>query len=155
MARVFGDDPVACDDLSAVEQCDVCSDVSPGWHSVPVEDIPDPEELIDINSIVLQAVRWANGSKKRQYGLVGLRHALIGQDTYSDGRPLGNGLLACPHFGALAYLRSAGRRFDDAVTNLRSRGLVDQRIVTTERGEYNSLHLTATGESHLTGVKTA
>jgi ATP-dependent DNA helicase RecQ len=153
MALVFGDDPVCCADLPSVEECDVCSVAAPLWHTVRVEDIPDPEQLIDINAIVLQAVRWSTGNEARNYGRAGLKRALMGQDTYAGGLPLGKGLMACPHFGALAYLRSADRRFDDAVVNLRNKGYLDLRNVKTVGSEYESLRLTPSGVAFLSGVE--
>ena len=151
MARVFGDDPVTCQQLHDVEECDVCSNNAPHWHSVRIEDIPDPEQLVDIKVIVLQAVRWSTSADNRRYGRLGLKLALTGMDTYRDGKPLGKGLMVCPQFGALSYLRSADRRFDEAVANLRSKGYLELENVSTERGEYQSLRLTEAGMSYLGG----
>jgi ATP-dependent DNA helicase RecQ len=152
MARVFGDDPLPCHAMPNVEECDVCSHSAPRWHSVRVEDIPDPEQLVDIKAIVLQAVRWSNAAGARKYGSLGLKLALTGMDAYPNGKPLGKGLMVCPQFGALSYLRAADRRFDDAVANLRSGGYLELDNVATERGEYRSLRLTQAGASYLSGV---
>jgi ATP-dependent DNA helicase RecQ len=66
---------------------------------------------------------------------------------------LGRGLLSCPQFGALKYLRGADRRLGVEIEQLLRSGQLERR--SARRGEdqqYESLALTASGLAYLTGV---
>lgn len=153
VAKVFGDVEITCGDTPGTQLCDVCDTARPGWHCVPLERVPDPERLVDLRAVVLQAVRWATQFSRGNYGMAGLRCALLGRESYPSGRPLGPGLLSCPQFGALKYLRGADRQLDHEIDQLLRHGLL-QRLETRRSGEepaYQSLALTEAGLHYLTG----
>jgi ATP-dependent DNA helicase RecQ len=157
VARTFGDAELDCLQIPDAEPCDVCDPARPHWHATPLEHVPDPEKLIDVETVILQAVRWAGGYKQGHYGEAGLKYALLGQDQLPSGRPLSSGILTCPQFGALKYLRGAQRRLSAELERLVRTGIVERRTVTRDTGgqSYETLSLTPLGLEHLTGIKVA
>lgn len=155
VARVFGDAPTECARLPGAELCDVCASARPHWHEVPLDRVPDPERLVDVETVILQAVRWATSFAGGSYSESGLRHALLGQEQYASGRQLGSGLLSCPQFGALKYLRGAARRLELEIDRLIKHAMITREQVRRrdpDTGSYGTLRLGDAGWRHLTGA---
>ncbi|MEZ5264701.1 MAG: RecQ family ATP-dependent DNA helicase [Acidimicrobiales bacterium] len=149
IAAVFGDPPVACragvDDL-----CDVCAGGPPPWHAVPLSMVPDPEQLIDAEHTVLQAVRWATRGTHR-YGEATLGAALLGLETIGTA-PITASLLRCPQFGAFRYVhdnRAAARHRRPAA---RRRVGAPHHLHRPQR-PYPALELTDAGRSRTGGFR--
>jgi ATP-dependent DNA helicase RecQ len=144
IGRHFGDAARACSDANG-RPCDVCLGRQPEWLAIPDHLVPDPELLVDVPLVVLQAITWSDRFSKGRYGEVGLKAAVLGSESLGEGRPLGAGLLSCPQFGALRHVRNGGHRWEEALKKLMSDGFVQR--VDAERGEtkYRSLALTAAG----------
>jgi ATP-dependent DNA helicase RecQ len=144
VSKHFGDDVRTCRALGA-QLCDVCDQSDHGWRSIPDHTVPDPELLVDVKLIVLQVVAWACGSSKGKYGEAGLKVAVLGQESFGEGRPLGAGLMSCPQFGALRHVASAAKRWDGAVSELISQGLVARENASHAGRSYATLALTEGG----------
>lgn len=151
--RAFGDAQVSCEDAAnSIEKCDVHARSGPPWHAVAPDLVIDPESLVDVGVVLLQAVRWANRFSGGKYGEVGLKAALCGKESLGPGRPLGRGLMSCPQFGALRYIRRNEKRLDEEVAALISRGAIARQEVVAEGRTYQSLVLTDAGIAFLDGV---
>lgn len=148
IARHFGDKALTCNP-SHQEVCDTCSHADPFWTSVPLSEIPDPENLLDVELETLRAVAWTNSYKSGRYGEKSLIAALIGRESMGEGRPIGAGLLNCPQYGALRYLRGAERRATSAVTGLVGSGAIVREATTKGTTSYNTLRLTDAGQRYL------
>ena len=144
--RAFGDDAGSCG--PAVDPCDVHTSGAPPWHEVPITDVVDPEQLVDAELVLLQAVRWST-FKDGSYGEVSLKAAVCGKESLGEGRPIGAGLLSCPQFGALRYLRSPDKRLDKATTSLLDGGFLERAQVSRGDRTYASLRLTEAGRARL------
>ncbi|WP_158169779.1 RecQ family ATP-dependent DNA helicase [Mycolicibacterium smegmatis] len=146
----FGDDVADCRSRGIVE-CDHCSGVTAPWTSLPDHAVPDPELLVNAELTVLQAVAWASSFRRGAYGEASLKAAVLGKESLGEGRPLGAGVLSCPQFGALRYVRSGERRWDEALDKLLKGGLISRRTVEREptRTPYQSLVLTPVGAQTL------
>jgi ATP-dependent DNA helicase RecQ len=166
ISEVFGDQGQTCIELNNPIRCDICSGGDgfldgqgpenvggggePPWAGVPDFDVPDPEESIDPELVVLMAVRWACSFEGGRYGKGSLSFALLGQDTFPNGRPLGDGWLRCPQFGALKFLRNPQDRFDRAISSLIDRGAIEEETVERDGHEpYVSLTITQIGRALL------
>jgi ATP-dependent DNA helicase RecQ len=143
----FGDVATPCGPDS--DPCDIHAEGAPPWYAVPIGDVVDPEELVDVELVLLQAVRWATRFEGGRYGEVGLRAALCGKESLGAGRPLGAGLLSCPQFGALRYLRSAEKRAEQATTALVRGGFLLRTSTTSNGRTYTTLELTEAGRARL------
>jgi ATP-dependent DNA helicase RecQ len=132
------------------QACDVCGGVEPPWAGIPDDRVPDPESLVDVGRVLLQAVAWASSLRQGRYGEVGLKAAVLGQEAV-NGRPLGRGLQYCPQFGALRYLRGASRRWDESVAEHIGAGRLVREQVQRESRSYTSLRLTDAGAVMLGG----
>jgi ATP-dependent DNA helicase RecQ len=150
VARHFGDEILGCTGRK-ITPCDVCNPQSAPWSSLADHLVADPELLINAELIVLQAVAWASGFRGGSYGETSLRAAVLGNESLGEGRPLGQGVLSCPQFGALRHVRGSEKRFDEALNQLRTKGLVERRTVQREgsHSRYQSLVLTALGAQTL------
>ncbi|MGY4867317.1 RecQ family ATP-dependent DNA helicase [Mycolicibacterium elephantis] len=146
----FGDDVADCKNRD-VEPCDVCSGEPAPWAAVPDHMVADPELLVNAELIALQAIAWASSFRRGAYGEASLKAAVLGRESMGDNRPLGAGVLNCPQFGALRHVRNGERRWDDAVNQLITQGLVERRTVVREGTQmsYQSLVLTALGAQTL------
>lgn len=147
----FGDPAQTCNDRH-VSQCDVCSTTMAPWISLDDHLVPDPELLVNAELSVLQAVAWASSFQKGSYGEVGLRAAVLGQETLANGVPLGPGLQNCPQFGALRHVRNGAKRWDAAVVALLDASMIERREVDAKGRHYNTLALTNLGARSL-GIK--
>jgi len=101
---------------------------------------------------VLQSVAWASAFRSGAYGEASLRSAVLGRDSLGAGRPLGAGVLNCPQFGALRYVRNGEKRWDEALHRLMNQQLVERRSIepkTEGRKSYQSLVLTPAGAQTL------
>ncbi|CAJ1493872.1 RecQ family ATP-dependent DNA helicase [[Mycobacterium] kokjensenii] len=147
VARHFGDEVSDCSSRD-IERCDVCDPQNPPWASLPDHLVADPELLINAELTVLQAVAWASRFRGGAYGEISLRAAVLGNDSLGPGRPLGQGVLNCPQFGALRHVRSGEKRWDDAVTQLIDKKLIERRNVQRDVSQtsYQTLALTPLGE---------
>lgn len=147
IAAAFSDPPIRCADDS--ERCDHCATETPSWHSVPISAVPDPEDFVDVALVALQAIAWANRTGTRGYARRSMCAALLGNETIGD-HPISPGLLRCPQFGALRYVRGSARQLDSALRAATERGLIEE--VTIESGERSwvSLRLTDAGR-HVVG----
>ncbi|GAA1817459.1 RecQ family ATP-dependent DNA helicase [Planosporangium flavigriseum] len=132
------------------EACDGCGGRSP-WLDLPASAVPDPELLVNVDLVVLQAVSWAGSLPKGRYGEFGLKQAVLGAETMPGGRPLGAGLQRCPQFGALRYVRANDRRWDEAVRGLIKGGQLAREEVQREGKPYSTLTLTPAGRQILGG----
>lgn len=150
----FGDQVPDCT-CRGIMPCDVCNPEPAPWSSVADHLVPDPELLVNAELIVLQAVAWSSGFRRGSYGLASLRAAVLGRESLGEGRPLGQGVLSCPQFGALRHVRGGERRFDEAVSQLIDKQLVERRTVLRENSQspYQTLVLTPLGAQTL-GVST-
>lgn len=150
VAHHFGDSVADCT-TRGITPCDACNAEKAPWSSVADHLVPDPELLVNAELIVLQAVAWSSGFRRGSYGLASLRAAVLGKETLGEGRPLGQGVLSCPQFGALRHVRGAERRFDGAVSQLLQKKLVDRRSVVRgdSQSQYQTLVLTAVGAQTL------
>lgn len=170
MVDYFGFPAEPCGPLH--QACDTCGGES-AWRDLPAAATPDPESLIDVDLTVLQAVRWAElattrpGSRRNggaagpgddgasgravaRYGEGGLRAAVLGVESLG-GRPLSPGLLRCPQFGALRYLRAREGRWNTAVDRLIADGLLSRERTTWQTRTYTALTLTDSGWQRLGG----
>jgi ATP-dependent DNA helicase RecQ len=150
IAAVFADPDVSCGDGGRT--CDICDGGAPFWHAFPLARVPDPETLVDVELVVLQAVLWATRGQARghprRYSEASLRATLCGTEVIGS-RPLPPALFNCPHFGALRYLRGRERRFDTAVEVLVERGLVKRTTSSYQERTYQTLELTDVGRAAL------
>ncbi|WP_203935883.1 RecQ family ATP-dependent DNA helicase [Planosporangium mesophilum] len=144
----FGFPPRDCEPDD--EACDGCGGRSP-WLDLPASAVPDPELLVNVDLVVLQAVAWAGTLTKGRYGEFGLKQAVLGAETMPGGRPLGAGLQRCPQFGALRYVRANDRRWDEAVRGLIKAGRITREDVQRQTGQYTTLTLTPAGRQILGG----
>lgn len=153
IATTFGDDPLDCHG-SGGRSCDVCTGSEPYWYDIPSSAVPDPETMVDVELVVLQAVRWATWGRDRgrtqQYSESNLKAALIGLEAIGT-RPLPNGLLRCPQFGAARYLRGSQKVIDGAVDRLVSTRLIRRAEASYREQTYSTLELTEHGEHRLGG----
>jgi ATP-dependent DNA helicase RecQ len=151
VGKHFGDDVSDCTSRGIVP-CDVCSGEEAAWSSLPDHLVPDPEMIVNTELTVLQSVAWASAFRSGAYGEASLRAAVLGRDSLGEGRPLGAGVLNCPQFGAMRYLRSAERRWEEALKRLIDDRLVERRVVDPKvvgRKSYQSLALTTAGAQTL------
>lgn len=132
------------------QQCDRCSGAEPPWAALPDSLVPDPESLVDVALVVLQAVAWASSLQKGKYGEGGLKAAVLGQEAIA-GRPLGRGLMCCPQFGALRFLRAGDRRWDAAVAAHLNSDRITREQVEGNARTYSSLTLAEAGRVDLGG----
>ncbi|KAA0110615.1 RecQ family ATP-dependent DNA helicase [Mycolicibacterium sp. P1-5] len=146
----FGDAVPDCKSRD-VEACDICSDQPAPWAALADHMVPDPELLVNVDLIVLQAVAWASAFRRGAYGEASLKAAVLGRESLGEGRPLGAGVLSCPQFGALRHVRNGERRWDEAVVKLIGQGLIERRaaIRETSQAAYQSLALTNLGAKTL------
>ena len=98
---------------------------------------------------VSAAVAWASSYRGGAYGAAGLQAAVLGQETFGSGRPLGPGLLNCPQFGALRYVRNGPKRWDATVAGLVAKGLVARVAAQRDGRTYDTATHTATGRTTL------
>lgn len=151
IADHFSDTVAPC--APAVQACDRCDPSPAPWSAVPDQLVPDPESLVDVTLVTLQAVAWASGFVGGRYGEVGLKAAILGRESLGPSRPLGAGLLNCPQFGALRYVRGAEGELDRKIGELVTKGLVGRERVSRDGGAgYSTLVLTETGQRVL-GVR--
>ncbi|MGH3635983.1 MAG: RecQ family ATP-dependent DNA helicase, partial [Mycobacterium sp.] len=146
----FGDDVADCASRDIVA-CDTCDQQAPPWSTLADHQVPDPELLINAELTVLQAVAWASKYRGGAYGEASLRAAVLGKESLGQGRPLGQGVLNCPQFGALRHVRNGEKRYDEAVKELLAKGLINRRTVERESSQttYQTLALTPLGAQTL------
>jgi ATP-dependent DNA helicase RecQ len=149
IAKAFGDDPADCV-ASGGLRCDVCDGGDPQWFAVPASRVPDPEDLVDVELTVLQAVAWAS-RRRASYSEANLIAALCGRETAAGGRPLPSGLLSCPQFGALRYVRANERRVGEAIAALLQQGYVGRGTAELQGRRYSTLTITDEGRARLGG----
>ncbi|WP_446209839.1 RecQ family ATP-dependent DNA helicase [Micromonospora sp. IBSANI012] len=148
VVRYFGFPAYTCGvDLIA---CDGCGGRSM-WHDLPASAVPDPEQLVNVELTVLQAVAWASTLRMGRYGAVGLKAAVLGAEVLAGGHPIGAGLRRCPQFGALRHVRAADRRWDEAAARLIADGLLVRDEVSRDSRSYTSLAITDAGRERLGG----
>jgi ATP-dependent DNA helicase RecQ len=150
VGKHFGDDVSGCIGRHIVA-CDVCDGQPAPWSSLPDHLVADPELLINAELTVLQAVAWASKYRSGSYGEASLRAAVLGKESLGQGRPLGMGVRSCPQFGALRHVRNGERRWDDAVSQLLEKGVIERNSVKREGSQqiYQTLVLTALGAQTL------
>jgi ATP-dependent DNA helicase RecQ len=149
IATHFGDNVGDCTGRR-LEACDICNRQPAPWSSLADHLIADPEMLINAELTVLQAVGWASAYRGGAYGEASLRTAVLGNESLGPGRPLGQGVLSCPQFGALRHVRNGEKRWDDAVAQLLEKGLIERRPVERENMRtYQTLMLTPVGAQTL------
>lgn len=151
IGRHFGDDGVTCRDAGDVLLCDACSGIPPVWSALADDRVPDPESLFAVDVVALQAIRWTTSYRHGRYGESGIKAALLGTEQIG-GRPIGAGLLSCPQFGALRYVRSAQRRLDEAVDHLVAHGMVERTAAEYQGRSYSTLAITDAGRRYLAGT---
>jgi ATP-dependent DNA helicase RecQ len=154
IAAVFGDPETACGPRGGLP-CDVCSSESPFWHAFPLSRVPDPEDLVDVELVVLQAVRWTtrgrDAGRAHRYSEANLKAALCGNESIGQ-RPLPPALFNCPQFGALRYVRAKDRRVTEAVESLLGEGAIERETTNFQGRAYTTLTLTDTGRATLGGA---
>jgi ATP-dependent DNA helicase RecQ len=146
----FGDQVADCASREIVT-CDVCSEEAAPWSSLADHLVADPELLINAELTVLQAVTWASSFRKGAYGEISLQAAVLGKESLGIGRPLSQGVLSCPQFGALRHVRNGEKRWNEALSRLIDKGLVARRAVQREgsTASYQTLVLTPAGAQTL------
>jgi hypothetical protein len=154
IAEVFGDEPLQCG-RSDHGRCDVCSGSPPFWHDVPLDHVPDPEELVDVELVTMQAVRWTRRPRKdgtdRYYSETNVKAAICGKEVVGTFA-LSPGLFDCPQFGAARYLRGSDKRVAEAIDRLLRKGALVRRTVEYQGRSYTALDLTERGRSALGGA---
>lgn len=153
ISAVFGDEDRTCREVDDALLCDVCSTDQPSWAGAEIEGSPDPERLVDVRLVMLQAVRWTSGQEGKQYGRTSLCAALLGKESLGEGKPIGNGLLSCPQFGALRFVRSNESRLESAISELLDSGAITEEVVSRGRRNYKSLSITQIGRTMLGGPR--
>lgn len=155
VGRHFGDKVADCASRDVVA-CDNCDQQPPPWSTVPDHLIADPELLINAELTVLQAVGWASAYRGGAYGEASLRAAVLGKESLGQGRPLGQGVLSCPQFGSLRHVRNGEKRWDEAVSQLLTKNLIERRAAERANSQtsYHTLALTPLGAQSL-GVPVA
>ncbi|WP_244975056.1 RecQ family ATP-dependent DNA helicase [Mycobacterium heckeshornense] len=150
IGKHFGDDVADCASRGLLS-CDICSGQPAPWASLPDHLVADPELLINAELTVLQAVAWASAYRSGSYGEASLRAAVLGMESFGDGRPLGPGVLNCPQFGALRHVRNGERRWNEALERLVGQGLVCRRSIERDGSQapYQTLTLTPLGAQTL------
>jgi ATP-dependent DNA helicase RecQ len=150
VGKHFGDDVSDCIGRDIVA-CDVCDGQPAQWSSLPDHLVADPELLINAELTVLQAVAWASSYRSGSYGEASLSAAVLGKESLGQGRPLGMGVLSCPQFGALRHVRNGEKRWDESVSQLLEKGVIERRSVTRQGSQqtYQTLALTALGAQTL------
>jgi ATP-dependent DNA helicase RecQ len=150
VGKHFGDGVEDCV-IRNIVACDVCDGESAPWTSLPDHLVADPETLINAELIVLQAIAWASSYRRGAYGETSLRAAVLGMESLGQGRPLGQGVLNCPQFGALKHVRNGEKRWNDALAQLMDKGMVDRRAVARDGSgaTYQTLVLTTVGAQTL------
>jgi ATP-dependent DNA helicase RecQ len=113
--------------------------------------VPDPEQLVNVELTVLQAVAWASTLRTGRYGGAGLKAAVLGVEVLAGGHPIGAGLRRCPQFGALRHVRGADRRWDTATARLVENGLLIRERAERDSRSYTSLAITDAGRERLGG----
>jgi hypothetical protein len=111
--------------------------------------VPDPEELVDLRLVVLQAVAWTTRSGKASFGETGLKAAIAGAEVLANGSPINQALLDLPQFGAARYLRAKDRRIDETIAELIGAGAIVRVTVEHLARIYQTLKLTEIGQSLL------
>jgi ATP-dependent DNA helicase RecQ len=152
VGKHFGDGVDDCVSREIVK-CDVCDGEPAPWTLLPDHLVADPETLINAELTLMQAVAWASSYRRGAYGETSLRAAVLGMESLGQGRPLGQGVLSCPQFGALKHVRNGEKRWNDALAQLMSKGMVDRRAVARDGSgaTYQTLVLTTAG-SQILGV---
>ncbi|WP_293240458.1 RecQ family ATP-dependent DNA helicase [Mycolicibacterium sp.] len=150
VGKHFGDGVDDCTSRRIIA-CDVCDDRPAAWTSLPDHLVADPEMLINAELTVMQAVAWASKFRRGAYGETSLRAAVLGMESLGQGRPLGQGVLNCPQFGALKFLRNGEKRWNTAVEQLIDRGTIERRAVARDGSgaTYQTLALTTVGAQAL------
>lgn len=150
ISRHFGDVGQSCSDLPAAVACDQCGADAGSWEDLADHEVPDPETIIQVDVTVLKAVAWASRYTSGRYGEAGLKAAVLGNEAFANGHPIGAGLLNCPLFGSLRYVRAKERRYDEAVAQLLDDGFIERVEAEHPTGRsYHSLVLTDLGERAL------
>jgi len=83
--------------------------------------------------------------------LASLRAAVLGMESLGQGRPLGQGVLNCPQFGALRHVRNGQKRWDEALIQLIEKGMIDRHSISRHGSGavYQTLALTPAGAQTL------
>ena len=152
VGKHFGDDVADCTSRDIVAVRHVCDGQSQHrGRRLPDHLVADPELLSTRSSRCCRPWHWASEYRSGSYGEASLRAAVLGKESLGEGRPLGQGVLSCPQFGALRHVRNGERRWDDAVSQLLEKGLVERRSVQREgsHSSYQTLVLTALGAQTL------
>ena len=130
----------------------MCSPDLPPWGGLESFGAPDPEQLVDIKRVVLEAVRWTCQYQGGRYGKVSLRAALLGNESIGSEVRISSGLLSCPQFGALRALNNRERRLDQAIEELKEQGAIREETITrSSETTYQSLVITQIGRAMLGG----
>ena len=152
ISEVFGDSEERCGDRPAALPCDVCSSDLPPWEGLESFGAPDPEQLVDIKRVVLEAVRWTCQYQGGRYGKASLRQALLGEASFGSGDRISSGLLSCPQFGALRALSNRENRLDQAIDELLGLRWIEEEVVEHSSGStYQTLSITQIGRAALGG----
>ena len=152
ISAVFGDSDETCADRPGALPCDLCSSDRPLWEGLGSFSAPDPEQLIDIELVVLQAVRWTCQYEGGRYGEASLRLALLGEESFGSGARISAGLLSMPQFGALKNLRNRESRLDQAIDELLNNQRIRSEEVEGSSGNsYTALTITQIGRAVLGG----
>lgn len=147
IAREFGDSTRVCDDVRGL-RCDVCDAGGPPWHSVPVSEVPDPEQFIDVRAVMLQAIAWASRRTERPLGEGTIEAMLLGNETIG-GHQISLAALKCPQFGVLRHVRSAKNRYSTEMQLLMDAGLVERFEVEANSRTWWSIKVTPEGRAEL------
>ncbi|MCU1695841.1 MAG: ATP-dependent helicase [Mycobacterium sp.] len=150
VGKHFGDGVADCTSRDIIT-CDVCDKEPTPWSALPDHLVADPEMLINADLIALQAVAWASTYRRGSYGETSLRAAVLGMESIGQGRPLGQGVLSCPQFGALRHVRNGEKRWDEALGRLIDKSLIERRTAQRDGATttYQTLALTASGAQTL------
>jgi len=152
ISAVFGDSDETCADRPGALPCDLCSSDRPLWEGLGSFSAPDPEQLIDIELVVLQAVRWTCQYEGGRYGAASLRLALLGEESFGSGARISAGLLSMPQFGALMNLRNRESRLDQAIDELlNNQRIRSEEIEGSSGNSYTALTITQIGRAVLGG----
>jgi ATP-dependent DNA helicase RecQ len=152
ISEIFGDPGEDCGDRPGALPCDVCSTDLPAWMGLESFGAPDPEQLVDIQTVALTAVLWTCQYQGGRYGKASLMMALLGEESFGSGRRISSGLLSCPQFGALKALSNRETRLDKAIEELKEKMAIREETITRpDETTYPSLVITQIGRAMLGG----
>lgn len=153
IGRHFGDPPRSCLESNGA-LCDACATLDAPWAHLTLDDVADPEQIVDVGVELLRAVKWASSFDGGNYGEETLVRALLGVESFGNGFQLSKGALSCPQFGSLKYVRGAEKRLRREIDRCVDNELIARTSADYQGRSYPTLTITPAGRDALIGGKT-